>query len=158
MTRRRFPIRLHHCRLAPLPVAGRYMSLPDRERETVLGTARQAAEHADAGYADLLAAEAAVAARRTRPQVARLVFSMDEDVTGSSAALVAAYDRAGRRLWHVDLDDEWPDETLVTDMLAAAWDWYRGDCYPAANEDADLFQFTLPDPSPGPRPHRRRRR
>jgi hypothetical protein len=154
MTRHRFPVRLHHCRLKPPTSTGRYMTLPDREREALLGTARQAAESADAGYADLLAAEAAVAARRTHPQVARLVFSLSEDVFGSSAALVAAYDRAGRRLWHVDLDDEWPDETLVTDLLAAAWDWYRGDCFPTAPQDPDLFQFTLPDPSPGP--HRRR--
>jgi hypothetical protein len=139
MTRHRFPLRLHHRRLARLPAAGRYMTLPDREREALLGAARQAAERAGAGYADLLAAEAAAAARRIHPQVARLVFSLSEDVTGSSAALVAAYDRAGRRLWHVDRDDEWPDETLVTDMLAAAWDWYRGECFPAARQDPDLF-------------------
>ncbi|GAA4470943.1 hypothetical protein [Phytohabitans houttuyneae] len=144
---RRGPIRLHHSRLAAA-AAARYLLLPEPEREAVRAAARQAAVRADIAYADLLAAEAALAARREQPEAARLLFSLSEDAFGASATLVVVYDRSGRQLWHVDVDEEWPDESLVTDLLADAWDWFRGDLFPVAAQDGDLFEFVLPDAVP----------
>ena len=71
-------------------------------------------------YASLHAAEAGIAARAVYPAVGRLMFRLTADVFGTSATLVAACSARGRRLWHIDTSDEWPDESLVTDHLAAA--------------------------------------
>jgi hypothetical protein len=100
-----------------------YIRLAEPVREQTLAAARRQAQRTAAQYARLLAAEAGIAARAVYPHVARLVFRYADDVTGSSATLVAAYTAGGRRLWHLDIDDEWPDESLVTDHLAAAADW-----------------------------------
>jgi hypothetical protein len=97
-----------------------YAQLPDAARERLRGTARNRAEQAALGYADLLAAEAGIAARVVYPAAGRLVFQLSVDVFGASATLVAAYTADGWLLWHVDTGDEWPDESLVTDFLAAA--------------------------------------
>jgi len=74
-----------------------YARLPEAAREHLRGTAR-------AVY----------------PTAGRLVFRLSTDVFGASATLVAAYTADGRQLWHLDTSDEWPDESLVTDFLAAA--------------------------------------
>src|SRR5439155_4606291 len=47
-----------------------------------------------------------LAAKAVYPDVHRLVFRLGEDVTGTTATLVAAYDRTGGLLWHVDRDGE----------------------------------------------------
>jgi hypothetical protein len=101
-----------------------YIRLPHPVREQTLAAAHRQAERAAAQYARLLAAEAGIAARAVYPHVARLVFRLTDDLTGPSATLVAAYTAGGRQLWHLDTDDEWPDESLVTDPLAAAADWH----------------------------------
>jgi len=103
-------------------IAG-YTRLPDATREQTLAAARKQAEQAAEHYAQLLATEAGIAARAVYPAVARLMFRLADDVFGSSATLVAAYTAKGRQLWHIDIDDEWPDESVVTDHLAAAADW-----------------------------------
>ena len=113
-----------------------YLRLPDPVREQTLAAAHKQAKRAAAQYARLLAAEAGIAARAVHPRVARLVFRLTDDITGPSATLVAAYAAGGRRLWHLDTDDEWPDESLVTDHLAAAAEW-------------DDNAFTIVDPDPG---------
>ncbi len=100
-----------------------YTRLPESTREDVLAAARKQAKRAAERYADLLAAEAGIAARAVFPAVARLVFRLTDDIDGPSATLVAAYTAQGRQLWHIDTDEEWPDESLVTDHLAAAVDW-----------------------------------
>jgi cytochrome P450 len=100
-----------------------YTRLPKTTREDVLAAARKQAERAAEHYAQLLAAEAGIAARVVFPNLARLVFRLTDDVFGSSATLIAAYTAQGRQLWHIDTGNEWPDESLVTDHLAAAADW-----------------------------------
>jgi hypothetical protein len=97
-----------------------YAQLPDAARERLRSTARTRAVQAAQHCADLLAAEAGIAARAVYPTVVRLVFQLSVDVFGASATLVAAYTADGWLLWHVDTGDEWPDESLVTDFLAAA--------------------------------------
>ena len=76
------------------------------------------------------------------PDVVRLVFRAEEDRSGASVMLVAAYSASGELLWHIERDDEWPDETQVTDRLAAAWDWSRGELFPRCDDDG-LYEFTL---------------
>lgn len=119
-----------------------YTRLPDATREDVRTAARTQAARAAEHYADLLAAEAGIAARTAFPNVAQLVFRLTDDIGGPSATLVAAYTADGRRLWHVDTDDEWPDESVVTDHLAAAAD-RCDDYFPAAAVGDDLFQLDL---------------
>jgi len=102
------------------PISVDYARLPEAAREHLRGTARTMAERAALRYADLLAAEAGIAARAAYPTAGRLVFRLSTDVFGASATLVAAYPADGRQLWHLDASDEWPDESLVTDFLAAA--------------------------------------
>ena len=51
-----------------------YIRLPDPVRERTLAAAHQQAKRAAAQYAQLLAAEAGIAARAVHPHVARLVF------------------------------------------------------------------------------------
>src|SRR5947208_10213590 len=97
-----------------------YTQLPDAVRQRRRSAARAVAEQAALRYADLLAAEAGIAARAVYPTAGRLVFQLSTDVFGASATLVAAYTADGRQLWHLNTDDEWPDESLVTDYLAAA--------------------------------------
>lgn len=113
-----------------------YIRLADPVREQTLAAARTQAQRAAARYAELLAAEAGIAARAVLPTVARLVFRLTDDVTGPSATLVAAYGATGRLQWDVDLDDEWPDESLVTDHLAAAANAYD-DAFTIVGTDAD---------------------
>src|SRR5689334_9496647 len=93
----------------PMPTAPA-LPAPDAVRERRRSAARAAAEQAALGYADLLAAEAGIAARAVYPTLGRLVFRLSSDVFGASATLVAAYTDDGLRLWHVDTDDEWPGE------------------------------------------------
>ena len=100
-----------------------YIRLSKTTREQTLEAARSQAQRAAAQYARLLAAEAGIAARVELPTVARLLFRLTDDVTGPSATLIAAHGNTGRLQWYVDLDDEWPDESLVTDHLAAAPRW-----------------------------------
>ncbi len=100
-----------------------YTRLPKTTREDVLAAAHKQAERAAERYAQLLAAEAGIAARAVFPNLARLVFRLTDDVSGPSATLIAAYTAHGRQLWHIDTSEEWPDEALVTDHLAAAAEW-----------------------------------
>jgi hypothetical protein len=44
--------------------------------------------------------------------------------------------------WHVDLDDEWPDESLVSDHLATAAHWCT-DIFPPAEDGEDVYQLDL---------------
>jgi hypothetical protein len=118
-----------------------YTRLPEAIRETTRAAARTKAQQAARRYAQLLAAEAGIAARAQLPTVARLVFRLSEDMFGPSATLVAAYGNTGRVQWHVDLDDEWPDESLVSDHLAAAAHWCP-DIFPAT-DDGDTYQLDL---------------
>ncbi len=97
-----------------------YPRLGEDARRELLHAAYDQGRQATLHYARLLAAEAGIAARVVYPTVARLVFRLTDDVCGASATLLAAYCHDGRRLWHIDVDDEWPDESLVTDHLAAA--------------------------------------
>ena len=79
------------------------------------------------------------------PRVARLVFRLTDDITGPSATLVAAYTVGGQRLWHLDTDDEWPDESLVTDHLAAAAGW-NDNTFTIVDTDSDgeyLYEYHL---------------
>ena len=119
-----------------------YSQLPATTREQTLAAARTQAQQAARRYAELLAAEAGIAARAVLPTVAQLLFRLTDDILGPSASLVAAYGTTGRLQWHVELDDEWPDESLVTDLLAAANRWCH-DFFPAADEDEDAYRFDL---------------
>jgi hypothetical protein len=112
-----------------------YTRLAATTREQTLAAARTRAQQAARRYAELLAAEAGIAARAVLPTVAQPVFRLTDDVFGPSATLVAAYGNTGRLQWHIELDDEWPDESLVTDLLAAATRWCH-DIFPAAGEGA----------------------
>jgi hypothetical protein len=125
-----------------------YLALSRQQRDSVRTTVRSLAVHAGEHYADLLAADAGAAAREVFPQLARLVFSLGEDVLGPSASLVAAYDPAGRLLWHVAHDDEWPDESDVTDKLTAAYEWRPDNRVPfrQAGEDPDMYEYLPPTP------------
>jgi hypothetical protein len=125
-----------------------YLTRPRHERDNARAQARSRAVQAHEYYADLLAAEAGIAARTAFPDTARLFSELTEDITGSSASLVAAYTATGQRLWHTDSDDEWLDQSEVTDNLAAAWDWYHGDYFPTACHDADLYEYELPADRP----------
>ena len=71
-----------------------------------------------------------------------LVFRAEEDPSGTSVMLVATYSATGEQLWHSQRNDEWPDETQLTDRLAAAWDWSRGQLFPRRDYDG-LSEFTL---------------
>jgi hypothetical protein len=122
-----------------------YIRLPDPVREHTLAAAHQQATRAAAQYARLLAAEAGIAARAVHPAVARLVFRLTEDITGPSATLVAAYTADGRRLWHRDTDDEWPDESLVTDHLAAAAEWDDNAFTDTDSDGEYLYEHHLDD-------------
>jgi hypothetical protein len=130
-----------------------YQSLTPAQRDRVRTAVRDVAVRTNERYADLLAAEAVLTAQAVYPTVHRLVFNLGEDVTGTTAMLVAAYDRAGGLLWHVDRDGEWEDESQVTDLLAAAVDWYHGH-YPFtdAREDKDLDEYELPTVDTAPQP------
>jgi hypothetical protein len=122
-----------------------YLTLHPAQRDRVRSAVRDLADRTNERYADLLAVEAVLAARAVYPDTHRLVFRLGDDVTGTTATLVAAYDRAGGLLWHVDRDEEWQDESEVTDLLAAAVDWCDG-YYPFtdAREDTDLDEYELP--------------
>ena len=124
-----------------------YIRLSDPVREHTLAAAHQQAKRAAARYARLLAAEAGIAARAVHTAVALLVFRLTEDITGPSATLVAAYTDGGRRLWHLDTDDDWPDESLVTDHLAAAAEW-DDNAFTIVDTDSDgeyLYEHHLND-------------
>lgn len=118
-----------------------YPHLPESTRIDVLAATRKQAEQAVQRYADLQAAEAGIAARNVFPDLARLTFRLTDDIDGPSATLIAGYTAQGRRLWHVDADEEWPDESLVSDHLAAAADWCP-DYFPPADEE-DVFLLDL---------------
>jgi len=62
-----------------------YLTLTRQQRNGVRTTVRSLSVRARDYYADLLAAEAGAAARDVFPQLARLVFTLGEDVTGPSA-------------------------------------------------------------------------
>ena len=128
-----------------------YTRLPKTTREDVLAAAHKQAERAAERYAQLLAAEAGIAARAVFPNLARLVFRLTDDVSGPSATLIAAYTAHGRQLWHIDTSEEWPDDALVTDHLAAAADWCD-DYFEAIDTDdidgrggAELYVLDLHD-------------
>jgi hypothetical protein len=125
-----------------------YLTLSHQQRDRVRTTVRSLAVHASWHYADLLAADAGTAAREVFPQLGRLVFTIGEDVLGPSASLVAAYDTAGNRLWHVEHDDEWPDESDVTDKLTAAYEWGADHRLPfrQAREGPDMYEYLPPTP------------
>jgi hypothetical protein len=129
-----------------------YMTLGPAQRDRVRSAVRDLAVGTNERYADLLAAEAVLTAKAVYPDVHRLVFRLGEDVTGTTATLVAAYDRDATRLWHVDRDGEWPDESEVTDLLAGSVDWCDGQ-YPFtdAREDTDHDEYELPAVATAPR-------
>ena len=110
-----------------------YRQLSEAAREQQRAGARTLALQAAQRYADLLVAEAGIAARAVYPTAGRLVFRLTTDVFGASATLVAAHTADGRQLWHIDTSDEWPDESLVSDYLAAAAD-VLDDYFPVASE------------------------
>jgi hypothetical protein len=114
-----------------------YIRLPDAVREAVRATARTQAVVAIEHYADLLAAEAGIAARALFPELTRLLFRITDDINGPGVSLVAAYASDKRQLWNADIRD-WPDESLVTDRLAAAIDWCD-DYFAKADDSDDLF-------------------
>jgi len=129
-----------------------YVTLNPAQRDRIRSAVRDVAVRSNERYADLLAAEAVLTARAVYPDTHRLVFRLGEDITGTTATLVAAYDRAGGLLWHVDRDGEWPDESLVSDLLAAAVDWYDGHFpFTDAREDTDLDEYELPAVDSAPR-------
>ena len=129
-----------------------YMTLNSTQRDRVRSALRDVAVRTNERYADLLAAEAVLTAQAVYPDAHRLVFLLGGDIAGPTATLVAAYDRTGARLWHVDHDEEWEDESEVTDYLAAAVDWYDGH-YPFtdAREDVTLDEYELPTLDTGAR-------
>ena len=120
-----------------------YTHLPDIVREQALTEACTQAEHAARRYASLHAAEAGIAARAVYPAVGRLMFRLTADVFGTSATLVAACTARGHRLWHIDTSDEWPDESLVTDHLAAAADWCHRIFEVVEDDAAQLYVLNL---------------
>ncbi len=126
----------------------RYVLLAEAVREQLRRTARTLADNAALRYADLLVAEAGIAARAVCPTAGRLVFRLSTDAFGASATLVAAYTADSRQLWHVDTDDEWPDESLVTDYLATAAE-VSDDYFPSVDaEDGDeLYEVELRPPT-----------
>jgi hypothetical protein len=136
------------------PAATDYTQLPDAAREQRRTDARTLAARAARHYAGLLAAEAGIAARAVYPTAGRLVFRLSTDVFGASATVVAAYTADGRQLWHINTGDEWPDESLVTDYLAAAAEMLD-DYFPATNaEDItgdgdELYALDLRQPARG---------
>src|SRR6266545_4330043 len=108
-----------------------YVTLSPAQRDRVCSAVRDVAVGSNERYADLLAAEAVLTARAVYPDTHRLVFRLGEDITATTATLVAAYDLDGTPLWRVDpdgqcRDGEWRDESRVSDLLAAAVDWYDG--------------------------------
>jgi len=122
-----------------------YMTLNSTQRDRVRSAVRDVAVRTNERYADLLAAEAVLTAQAVYPGIHRLVFRLGDDVTGTTATLVAAYDRTGGLLWHVDRDGEWMNESQVTDYLAAAVDWYDGHHpFTDAREDKHLDEYELP--------------
>jgi hypothetical protein len=118
-----------------------YTRLPEPTRQQVRTAARSQAQNAARRYADLLAAEAGVAARAVYPRVGLLAFRLTDDIDGPSATLVAAYTADGRRLWHNATGREWPDESLVTDHLAAAAHWCDDYFTPAGGDDLFLLDL-----------------
>ena len=93
----------------------------ERAREQQLDAALTAKRQAYRQYGDLLTRAAGIDARKVFPTAQLLTFRLSHDVaSGVTAMLMAAHDADGRQLWHVDVDEEWPDESLVTDWLAAA--------------------------------------
>ena len=122
-----------------------YTHLPTTARERALTDARTQVEHATRRYAQLHAAEAGIAARAVHPAVGRLTFRVTADIFGTSATLVAAHTHRGRRLWHIDTSDEWPDESLVTDHLAAAADWCPTTFQTVEHDGARLYVLNLDD-------------
>lgn len=128
-----------------------YRRLPDAIRDARRIAAHSRATLAREHYVDLLVAEAGIAAQAVHPDLARLVFQLGQDVVGSSVTLIAAYAPDGHQLWHTDDGQEWPDESLVTDHLAAAAD--TGDGYFPAKADANgLFHLDLGTPGHRPDP------
>ncbi len=122
-----------------------YLTLTSDQRDRVRTAVRSLAVRSNEHYCDLLAAEAVLAARTAYPDTTRLVFTLGEDITGPTAMLVGAYNRAGELLWYIDRDGEWPDESQVTDLLAAAADRFDGYCpFTDAREDKDLDEYELP--------------
>jgi hypothetical protein len=122
-----------------------YLTLTSDQRDRVRTAVRSLAVRSNEQYSGLLAAEAVLAARTEYPDTTRLVFTLGEDITGPTAMLVGAYNRAGELMWHIDRDGEWPDESQVTDLLAAAADWFDGHRpFTNAREDKDLDEYELP--------------
>jgi len=125
-----------------------FVNLDPVQRDRVRSAVRDLAVRTNERYADLLAAEAVLTARTVYPGIHRLVFRLGEDVTGATATLVAAYDRTGDLLWHVEHDEDWQDESEVTDLLAAAADWHDGYApFSDAREDKHLDEYELPVPT-----------
>jgi hypothetical protein len=118
-----------------------YNHLPEAVREEARIEARTRAMAAAQRYADLLVAEAGIAARAVMPDVAELTFRLTTGEVGLSASLIAADAADGRRLWHVD-NGEWPDESLVTDYLAAAETWFSG-YFTATGDSGELVVLDL---------------
>nr|BFE56380.1 hypothetical protein GCM10020063_009060 [Dactylosporangium thailandense] len=122
-----------------------YVRLPKPVREQTLAAAREQAQRAAARYAQLLIAEAGIAARAALPTVAQLLFRRTRDVSGASVSLVAGYDSTGQLQWHADRDDEWPDESLVTDLLTAAGHWFA-DAFERIDADGEeLYVVNIDD-------------
>ncbi len=122
-----------------------YLRLSQEDRDAMRTNAHSLLVRARESYTNLLAAEAMIAARKTLPNAARLVFSVGDDVFGPSVSLVGVYDSAGKRLWFIEWDDEWPDESEVTDLLASAVDYGDSRYDPFDSMDDDLYEYTLPE-------------
>jgi hypothetical protein len=122
-----------------------YLTLKPAQRDRVRSAVRDLAVRGNEHYADLLAAEAVLTARAEYPDTHQLVFQLSDDITGTTAMLGAAYDRDATPLWRLERDDEWPDESQVTDLLAASADRSR-DYHPfnEARDDSDLAEYELP--------------
>jgi hypothetical protein len=120
-----------------------YNHLPEAVREEARIEARARAMAAAQRYADLLVAEAGIAARAVIPDVSELTFRLTTGDVGLSVSLIAADAADGRRLWHVG-NGEWPDESLVTDYLAAAATWFK-DYFTATDDCRELVVLDLDD-------------
>jgi hypothetical protein len=107
-----------------------YAALTTEQRDAVRWQARREAEKAMRRYANLAATEAGIGARCIYPTLTKLAFTVGDDGEGGLCiSLVTAYGPAAEVLWNQDSDDEWPDESEVTDMLEAAYDWAAGGCF-----------------------------
>ncbi|GAA4474583.1 hypothetical protein [Phytohabitans houttuyneae] len=136
----------HTCTRMSTPTQRPYERLGPLARTASRTAVRAEAVAAAERYVRLLAAEAALAAGQALPGVARIVFRLGDDVHGPAATLVAAYDADARRLWHEDDGIMWPDESAVTDPLAATLEWPHGGSPFSHEPGGDSYELRIGRP------------